>query len=238
MKKNMLFALLLAVTVWPAPRVALHATGWGSAIASFSTSVEDQDAAVKTNIHLACRKIHGYVIHPGAVFSFNDVVGEGSAANGFMNGRVLYRDEVRYEPGGGLCQVSSTLFNALLLSGCIIVERKRHYQPVSYVPPGLDATIKYGKKNLRMKNPYSHPLRIESVMNEKSLILIIKAETPLPFRYEVFTEEEELEIPLAEGRREIRNAIDVYVYRKKFSGDRLLETQLLYKDHYPPVYKQ
>jgi vancomycin resistance protein YoaR len=61
--------------------------------------------------------------------------------------------------GGCLCQVSSTLFNAFLLAGFSIGERHRHYQPVSYVPLGLDATIKYGKKDLKMRNPY--PFAVE-----------------------------------------------------------------------------
>ena len=212
--------------------------GWQNVLASFSTSVEDQDDAVRTNIHLSCRKINGHVLAPGAVFSFNEIVGEGSARNGFVNGRVLYLDEVRYEPGGGLCQVSSTLFNAFLLAGCAIVERKRHYQPVSYVPLGLDAAIKYGKKDLKMKNTLGRPLLIEMVMNAKSLMVTVRAENPPSWRYEIYTEEEELEIPLAGPGGDIRNAIDVYVYRKKFSGEKLLESFLLYKDHYPPVYRK
>ncbi len=205
-------------------------------VASFSTSVEDQDDAVKKNIHIACTKLNGYVMMPGAVFSFNDTVGEGSARNGFVNGRVLYRDEVRYEPGGGICQVSSTLFNALLAAGCGITERHRHFQPVSYVPLGLDATIKYGKKDLKMTNPYPQKLYIETTLTDKSLTVVIRAENALPFRYELATEEEEVELPVQDENRRTRNGINVSVYRNKFSGNRLIESFLLYRDYYPPVY--
>ena len=111
--------------------------------ASFSTSVAEQDDNVKRNIMIACERLSGFVVAPGSVFSFNDTVGEASAKNGYLTGRVLYRDSVVMEPGGGLCQVSSTLFNAFLLAGCVIIERHRHSQPVAYVPAGLDATIKY-----------------------------------------------------------------------------------------------
>jgi vancomycin resistance protein YoaR len=205
-------------------------------VASFSTTVEDQDAAVKKNIAIACGKIHGYVFMPGSVFSFNEVVGEGSARNGYVDGRVLYRDEVRYEPGGGLCQLSSTVFNALLLAGCAIVERHRHFQPVTYVPPGLDATIKYGKKDLRIRN--SHPIKlfIEASISDKRLLVEIKAVRPLPRRYEVYTEEEEAEVPLGGETRNVRHGINVSVYRNTFSGESLLESLLLYRDYYPPVY--
>ena len=205
-------------------------------IASFSTSVEDQDDAVRHNIRLACGKIDGVVIMPKATFSFNDTVGEGSVQNGFRNGAVLYRDEVRYEPGGGLCQVSSTLYNALLAAGCEIAERHRHYQPVSYVPPGLDATIKYGKKDLRLRNPFDGKLYIEASVRGKSLLVRIRAEGPPPFRYELFAEEEEAEHPIRDGGRRLRGGISVNVYRKKYSGDRLIESFLLYKDYYPAVY--
>lgn len=205
-------------------------------LSSFSTSVQDQEENVKKNILLACHRLNGYVIMPGLVFSFNDVVGEGSAKNGYVTGRVLYRDEIRYESGGGLCQVSSTLFNALLLAGFNIVERHRHYQPVTYVPYGLDATIKYGKKDLRMKNVVRQRVFIEAMINDKSLIIQLKGYNSLKYRYELFTEVDEIETPFVEKRDRIRNGISVYVFRKKFSNQRLIESFLLYKDFYPAVF--
>lgn len=205
-------------------------------LSSFSTSIEGQDENVKRNIHLACRKIDGIVIPPGGIFSFNDIVGEGSLANGFKDGRVLYMDHVLFEPGGGLCQVSSTLFNAFLTAGFVIRERHRHYQPVTYVPLGLDATIKYGKKNLRMKNPHGFSVSVSAVINDRSLVVLLKAPVSLAGRYEMFTEEEEVEVPLQNGRDDIRNGIRVTVFRKKYEKDRLVENRLLYRDYYPPVY--
>lgn len=204
-------------------------------LSSFSTSVQDQEENVKKNILLACHRLNGYVIMPGLVFSFNDVVGEGSAKNGYVSGRVLYRDEIRYESGGGLCQVSSTLFNAFLLAGFKMVERHRHYQPVTYVPYGLDATIKYGKKDLRMKNVIQQRVTIEAMINDKSLIIQLKGHNALKYRYELFTEVDEIETPFVEKRDRIRNGISVYVFRRKFSDQKLIESFLLYKDFYPPV---
>lgn len=206
-------------------------------ISSYTTSVADQDPPVRTNIRIASSKLNGVEIPPGAIFSFNDTVGEGSAANGYLNGRVLYQDRAAYEAGGGICQVSSTLFNALLLAGCTIVERYRHAYPVTYVPLGLDATIRYGKKNLRMKNPHPCSIFINTSMNGSSLLITVRSERELPSSFEVFTEEETMNIPFDEnsGRR-IRPGVNIYVYRKKIINGKPAETALLYKDFYPPVY--
>ncbi len=203
-------------------------------VANFSTSVKDQTPEVKKNIAIACDRLDGFVLQPGSVLSFNGIVGEGSAANGFANGNVLYRDEVVLEPGGGLCQVSSTLFNAMLMAGCAIVERHRHYQPVTYVPLGLDATIKYGKKDLRIRNPHDQPLYISAVMNNSSLAITIRAANPLKYTYELVTEEEDVPLPL-DSDDAIRPGMSVYVYRNKMKNGKIIESFLMYKDYYPPV---
>jgi vancomycin resistance protein YoaR len=206
-------------------------------IASYTTSVADQSAPVKTNIQLAVNKINRYALVPGKVFSFNETVGEGSSENGFLKGNVLYRDEVRLEPGGGLCQVSSTLFNALLMSGCSIVERHRHFQPVTYVPYGLDATIKYGQKDLRMKNVTGQTLYLYAEMNDKLLVITVKGDHAESSTFVIDTEEEEVDVPLGDTDRpdKIRPGISVEVYRKKTVGGKTVESMLLYRDFYPPV---
>lgn len=205
-------------------------------ISSYTTSVVNQDADVRANISLAASRLNGIVLQPGATFSFNSTVGEASAANGYRQGRVLYADTVAYEPGGGVCQVSSTIFNALLLAGCTIIERHRHNQPVRYVEPGLDATIRYGKKDLRMKNPHDFPLYVYTEINDSSLNIIIRAGKNLMHVYEIFTEVEEVNLPFNndEGRR-IRPGLTIYVYRKKKLNG-VAESVLLYKDFFPPAY--
>ena len=203
-------------------------------LATFSTSMADQTEGVKKNIAIACDRIDGFIMKPGTVFSFNDIVGEGSAANGFVNGNVLYREGAVLEPGGGLCQVSSTLFNAMLMAGCTIVERHRHYQPVTYVPLGLDATIKYGKKDLRMKNPHNQSLVISATVSHKSLSIVIRGRNRLPFTYEMVTEEEGVPLPF-DNDENVRPGVAVYIYRNKMKDGKVLESFLMYKDFYPPV---
>jgi len=205
-------------------------------ISSYTTLIEDQEHNVKANIALAANKLNGTVIKPGEVFSFNSIVGDGSAANGFLIGRVLYQDTVAYESGGGICQVSSTLFNAMLLSGFTIIERHRHSNPVRYVPLGLDATIRYGKKDLRMKNTISNNLYIYISMNDKSLTIMINGQVSPNQTFEIYTEEEEINLPFKEQEdQKIRPGISVYVYRKKLLRGSVIENLLLYKDFYPPV---
>jgi len=205
-------------------------------ISSFATSSAEQDQGVKRNIALACTKLNGVVIKRGTVFSFNETVGEGSARNGFVAGRVLYRDTIVMEPGGGLCQVSSTLFNAMLLAGMNIAERHRHYQPVTYVPMGLDAAIKYGRKDLRMKNHYPFDLMIRVEAGQASLACRVLSLRPVEFSYMIDTEEEETAIPFSDVSRGIRQGVAVEVYRKKLRGSVLIDTALLYRDYYPPAY--
>jgi len=205
-------------------------------ISSYTTSIEDQDYNVKANIALAANKLNGLIIKPGEVFSFNSIVGEGSAANGFLTGRVLYQDMTAYEPGGGICQVSSTLFNAMLLSGFTIIERHRHSNPVRYVPLGLDATIRYGKKDLRMRNTTSDNIYIYTSMNDKNLTIMINGPMNLRHSFEIYTEEEEINLPFQEQEdKKIRPGITIYVYRKKLLDGAVIENFLLYKDFYPPV---
>lgn len=218
------------------PGYPARADAESSPVATFSTFVEGQDENVKRNIMIACEKLDGVTIPSGGTLSFNDIVGEGSAQNGFAPGRVMYRDHVVLEPGGGLCQVSSTIYNALLIAGCVILERHRHSRPVAYVPLGLDATIKYGKKDLKMKNPHAVPIRLELRADSASLRAVITSVGVLSHRFEIETEEEEIPIPLAEDIDRIRPGIMVHVYRKRYKGNTFIENALLYRDYYPPAY--
>ncbi|MCL2025244.1 MAG: VanW family protein [Leptospirales bacterium] len=206
------------------------------AISSFSTSVAHQSYDVKHNIALACSKLNGIRIPAGAVFSFNETVGEASAKNGYVDGAVLYQDSIVMEVGGGVCQVSTTLFNALLLAGFAITERHRHYQPVTYVPVGLDAAIKYGKKDLRMKNVTGQELVLSVRVSDSSCTIVVYGTVKPSRSYSLVTEDEEITIPFSEHRGNIRNGIEVYVYRSEIKDGAVIRRFLLYKDFYPPVY--
>lgn len=112
------------------------------------------------NVALAARKINGTVLNNGDIFSFNKTVGKRTAAAGFSTATIFTNGELSEELGGGICQVSSTLYYATLLANLKIVERRNHMFTVSYAKNGLDATVAYGSIDFRFKNNYSAPIKI------------------------------------------------------------------------------
>lgn len=112
------------------------------------------------NILLACSKINGTLLEPGDVFSYNKVVGPRDQDTGFRIAPVIIKGKLEPGLGGGVCQVSSTLYNAALLSNLQIVERVHHAFPVHYLPAGRDATVSYGSIDLQFKNTTKGPLLI------------------------------------------------------------------------------
>src|SRR3989337_693852 len=108
------------------------------------------------------KAVDGKVLQAGAEFSFNRTVGSWSADRGYVKAPVSYDGELIPSWGGGVCQVSSTLYNAALLAGLEILERHRHRFPARYVPPGQDAAVAQLDIDLRFRNPYRWPVRIEA----------------------------------------------------------------------------
>lgn len=131
-----------------------------SILGSFTTYFDGSNTSRAHNIHLASQKIHQTLIPAGGIFSFNQVVGERTPEAGYDDAPVFMGGRLVPGIGGGICQVSSTLFNAALLSGMDIVERDTHFAPVSYIPVGLDATVAWGYIDFQFKNPYSHPIYV------------------------------------------------------------------------------
>jgi vancomycin resistance protein YoaR len=114
------------------------------------------------NIHLASKTINGTVLMPGEIFSFNEKVGPRTASRGYQNAPVIFKGELVDGLGGGICQVSSTIYNAILLSNLNIVERINHSIPSTYVPKGRDATVSYGVLDFKFQNILSQPIYVES----------------------------------------------------------------------------
>ncbi len=111
-----------------------------------------------SNIELAASKLDGVTVQPGEVFSFNDIVGDRTIANGFRMAPVIRNGELDRGIGGGVCQVAGTLFGAAYRAGLDVLEHEHHTWPSTYVPRGLDATVVYGAADLRLQNPYSFPV--------------------------------------------------------------------------------
>ena len=110
------------------------------------------------NIKLACAAISGTVLQPGETFSYNGVVGERTAARGYKEAGVIVNGQSDVGLGGGVCQVSSTLYNATVRADMEIVERRRHSYALSYLGPGEDATVDYGNIDFKFKNTSDMPV--------------------------------------------------------------------------------
>ena len=126
-----------------------------------------------TNIYLASTAINEYVVEPGAEFSFNAVVGQRTAARGYKEAGVYSGGKADVGIGGGICQVSSTLFNAALQSNMTITMRRAHSLPVSYLPRGLDATVSWGVQDFKFVNPYSTPVMVCTYFNPNEYTLTV-----------------------------------------------------------------
>ena len=129
-------------------------------LGSYSTTFSTRNVNRTTNIKLATAKINGTVIMPGETFSYNQVVGQRTAAAGYKSAAVYLGGEVTTGIGGGICQVSSTLYNTVLLSNLEIVERHNHGFNTGYVPVGRDATVSWGGPDFKFKNSRNYPVKI------------------------------------------------------------------------------
>lgn len=128
-------------------------------ISSFSTSyVNNPDRT--TNLRLAANKINGTVLMPGETFSFNKVVGKRTKAAGYKNAAIFSDGQVVDGLGGGICQVTSTLYNAVIEADLEIVSRRNHMFVPSYVKAGADATVVWGSTDFKFKNSRNYPIKI------------------------------------------------------------------------------
>lgn len=136
----------------------------------FGTSTENgQNRGI--NIAIALSKIAGKILAPGETFSFNEIVGPRTEKEGYKTAHIYYQGEVIDGIGGGICQVSTTLYNAALLADLDIVERKNHMFTVGYVPQGRDATISYGGTDLKFTNSTNWPLKIEGEVTKSNQVI-------------------------------------------------------------------
>lgn len=125
----------------------------------FSTSTEN-DKNRGENIKLAVSKINGKILAPGDVFSFNDAVGPRTSEGGYQTAHVYTAGKVVDGIGGGICQVSTTLYNAVLKADLNVVDRRNHMFTVGYVPYGQDATVSYGTTDFKFSNSTKWPVKI------------------------------------------------------------------------------
>ncbi len=125
------------------------------------------------NIKLASQAINNYVVLPGEIFSFNKVVGQRTKEKGYLQAPIIVRGELSEGIGGGICQVSSTLFNAVDQAGLHIMQRYSHSRNVAYVPPGRDATVSWYGPDFVFQNKYAYPVLIRAIASNGSMYVTV-----------------------------------------------------------------
>ena len=171
-------AWALAVVFCARPAVAETPHVLGHFTTAYANDAEHRARA--SNVELAAEAIDRKVIAPGATFSFNDAVGERTAAFGFAKATVLRDGMLAEGTGGGTCQVASTLHAAALLAGLDIVSRAPHSRPSAYIRMGLDATVAFGTIDLKIRNPATEPVTIVVHRGKGTLDVALESAAPKP----------------------------------------------------------
>lgn len=143
-------------------------------VATYTTYFNSADVGRNKNIELSAKAIHNVIVGSGDHFSFNTVVGPRDEANGYQPAPEIINKKVVMGIGGGICQTSSTLFNAVDQIPIKYVERHHHSLDVGYVPKGRDATVSYGSLDFRFQNTNDVPLLIKTNYGEDFLTIEIR----------------------------------------------------------------
>ncbi|WEK55054.1 MAG: VanW family protein [Candidatus Cohnella colombiensis] len=150
-------------------------------IGSYVTYFNSRNRNRTHNIELAANAINNTVIFQGEQFSFNKVVGIRTSAKGYTRAPVIVRGELSEDIGGGICQVSSTLFNAIDRAGLRIIHRYSHSRSISYVPSGRDATVSWGGPDFVFQNVYDQPILIRASTGNGAMYVTIYSSEVIDF---------------------------------------------------------
>ncbi|MGE4271550.1 MAG: VanW family protein [Desulfitobacterium sp.] len=170
---------------------ALEALAFNGVIGEYTTQYNLNDKNRSANLLEAAKKMDKTVLKPGDTFSFNDTIGPRTAETGFKDAYIVINNEYVKGIGGGICQVSSTLYNAALLANLTIVERHPHAVVVAYIPLGQDATVNYPNLDLKLRNDTQSYLYLRTKVEAGKLtIKIYGKKTGAKVRFEKQIEKE------------------------------------------------
>lgn len=212
-------------------------------------STDDENR--NTNIALMCKALDGYRIDPGQVLSINGLVGERTEEKGFKRApAIIDGQKLTNEIGGGICQVSGTLYNAALLADIEIVERVHHTWPSSYLPVGLDSTLNWDDKDLKIKNKFELPVYISAKFEDQIVSVEIYG-APLPDGITIDIVNNILQktdppapdiiytnaLPVGARQTQIsaREGYVVEVYRNYMKDGKIVDSELISEDNYPAI---
>ncbi len=143
---------------------------------SFSTSYATSSNDRKSNVKLALSKFHGLIVEPGEEVSFNNITGERTIENGYKNAKIIVGGKYVNGIGGGVCQASTTLYNAIIRSDIEVLQVNHHTLPASYVPLSFDAMVSEGYADLKFKNNLSTPIFIKTICDNSTATVEIYGE--------------------------------------------------------------
>lgn len=187
-------------------------------IGNFSTNYSSSIQNRKENIKLAASILNGTLIMPGQQISFNELIGDISLATGFLPATVIIDGEYDTGTGGGICQVSTTLYNAAVRADLQIDERKNHSRPVNYVPMGLDAAVASGLLDLKLTNPFDFPVYIVAKADNDNIEFKIIGDTDQK-NYEIELVSERTQTLGSQTKNQYSNSLNQGVTQVTQSGN-------------------
>lgn len=215
-------------------------------IGQASTEYSNSIPARKENIRLSTLQFNGRILHPGDSLSYNATVGNVSTATGYKVASVIINGEFVDGVGGGICQTSTTLYNALLQADLSIVQRSPHSIPISYVPKGTDAAVAAGSKDLIFKNDFDFPVYINATSNGSKVYFRIYGDKNVK-NYDIKIEskvtdvikhkvKENLKKDAAPGSRELvqtgRDGYKAVTYKYKIRNGKVFDSKHITSDYY------
>lgn len=214
-------------------------------IGSSTTKYGSSGSGRKYNIKLSTERMNGTVIKPGESVSMNDIVGNANSANGFKMATVIENGEFVDGVGGGVCQTSTTLYQAAVKADLTILDRSHHSRPIGYTPKALDAAIFYGSQDLVIRNDFEFPVVIEGNANGSELTFTILGDKSIK-NYEITLSSKttaHLGMPVKKVANSSLASGETKVVQKGWPGYRATsykhnsltgETEVLTQDYYSP----
>jgi len=195
----------------------LSQIGINQVISTYETTLQDKEKNTLFNIKKASDQINGLLLKPGENFLFNQLIGPAEREDGYKESTIISNGQFTSGYGGGICQVSTTLYNAALLANLKIIERYNHSiygDATNYVPLGRDAAIFYGYKDLKFKNSLEQPIVVFCEIKESNLIVTLYGEKLLDKNITIVTRDKEIhDFDIIEIKRE----------NMEYAGDRVLQ---------------
>ena len=221
----------------------------------FSTYIASSSADRKHNIKNALNTLNMREIQAGEVFSFNKTIGRRTEENGYRSAKIIVNNEVVDGLGGGVCQVSSTLYNTALLSGLEIVEANKHSRQVAYVKYGFDAMVNFGSSDLKFENNTGGKIVLVTNFNQNRIRIRIFGEDLGQVKYKLVNEIVSVTEPEQEEKQDTAGeymdrviykdqsfvlkkgtrGMEIKSYREKYVNGLLVNTELLRFDKFKPT---